>query len=530
MQTSKNTSFFQRLSLYYSTAGFYLNHLMLYLSIWFALVSQLLLIIIDKYILQDDISVFMVERVFSFQVGFALIVPGVLELILESGFIVGMWRYISHCAILVVYSTFHILNTSAYWQHGLTKPSFYLPSGRGSGLEHYFMKDMYETFYSTHWRPAFIIFWMGMVALFLSGNILLFIFMFLLPSAIWLWGAMFLNPGALPSTVHEEQWKRLVNRDMEETKGIVLKHVKWNAFDPIEQRSFFLRRWYKSIIKSIHYVYTAINFGLHTRVLRFIAIIVLLWGLVFSSKIPTYIFTDERRRVLRWDEEETRQKSIFYSNMATSSNSLGLSQELETTPTNTPFSVSKEMKSDNSTQLSIQVPKQPQNQQLQIPQPHYSQPEHSYPQISQPRLLPNPVSQTHTVKTQPQSLEADIPIPAKKLPKLPDVTFPKSEKKEAKSFPKDTPHPKPSTPEDIGSGVGIGIHNISTSTDENLSLEHTSTELSERLSPKEEKKGGVKRTVSILTIPGEKERLKEKGVDIKKKSNKKVRFGGNDSD
>lgn len=29
---------------------------------------------------------------------------------------------------------------------------------------------------------------------------------------IWLWGAMFLNPGSLPSTVHEEQWKRLTNR------------------------------------------------------------------------------------------------------------------------------------------------------------------------------------------------------------------------------------------------------------------------------------------------------------------------------
>src|SRR5690242_11560927 len=44
LQSSSNLSFAQRLSFYYSTVGFYLNHLMLYISVWFALVAQLLLI------------------------------------------------------------------------------------------------------------------------------------------------------------------------------------------------------------------------------------------------------------------------------------------------------------------------------------------------------------------------------------------------------------------------------------------------------------------------------------------------------
>lgn len=44
LQTSWNVDLWQGLSLYYTTVGFYLNHLMLYVSVWFALVSQLFLI------------------------------------------------------------------------------------------------------------------------------------------------------------------------------------------------------------------------------------------------------------------------------------------------------------------------------------------------------------------------------------------------------------------------------------------------------------------------------------------------------
>lgn len=35
----------------------------------------------------------------------------------------------------------------------------------------------------------------------------------------------------------------------------------------------------------------------------------------FSEKIPTYIFTDDRRRLLRWEDEDTRMKSVFLSTM-----------------------------------------------------------------------------------------------------------------------------------------------------------------------------------------------------------------------
>lgn len=44
-------------------------------------------------------------------------------------------------------------------------------TGRGTGLEHYFMRDMYDNFYVTHWRSAFIIFWMGVIALGISQDI-----------------------------------------------------------------------------------------------------------------------------------------------------------------------------------------------------------------------------------------------------------------------------------------------------------------------------------------------------------------------
>lgn len=126
---------------------------------------------------------------------------------------------------------------------------------------------MYDTFYKTHWRAGFLILWMGVLAFVLGGDPYVFVFMYLvcsfttsapsfpsfsfspfpfhqfsfsllfllslpspsppsldahisvlllqLPSAVWLWGVVFLNPGSLPSSVHEEQWKRLLNINMQ---------------------------------------------------------------------------------------------------------------------------------------------------------------------------------------------------------------------------------------------------------------------------------------------------------------------------
>jgi hypothetical protein len=47
------------------------------------------------------------------------------------------------------------------------------------------------------------------------------------------------------------------------------------------------------------------------RAIRGFSMLTLIWEYVFAERIPTFIFTDERRRILRWDEEETRQKSMF---------------------------------------------------------------------------------------------------------------------------------------------------------------------------------------------------------------------------
>ena len=97
----------------------------------------------------------------------------------------------------------------------------------GSGLEHYYMRDMFDTFYKSHWRAGFMvrlhltccvlshcnctsghgvlaasrclmagrvratqILWLGLIVLVLTGNLLVFSVMYLLPAGIWLWGAM----------------------------------------------------------------------------------------------------------------------------------------------------------------------------------------------------------------------------------------------------------------------------------------------------------------------------------------------------
>lgn len=46
---------------------------------------------------------------------------------------------------------------------------------------------------------------------------------------------MFLNPGSLPSTVHEEQWKRLMNIDTEQGRELVKLHSKLNKYHPPPQ-------------------------------------------------------------------------------------------------------------------------------------------------------------------------------------------------------------------------------------------------------------------------------------------------------
>jgi hypothetical protein len=329
LQTSSNVSYFQALSLYYSGVGFYFNHFMLYVSIWFTLVSQAALVVVQGYIYDSTISSYLASRVYSFQAALALVAPGVFQLILEFGLLVGLWQYISRIFILAIYSTFHILNTAAYWQWGLTKTAFYLPSGRGGGLEHYFMKDMYNTFHTTHWKPGFAILWLGIIVLILSGNFVVFFVLYFLPSAIWLWGASFLNPGALPTTVHEEQWKRLVNRDMKETTEVIRDHVKFLRNKPLRgnclrRLAIEIGRCITNFFKTIHWLYTLINFTVHMRVTRFIAIVAMVYELILAPVIPTHIFTDERRRILRWEEEEGRYRSAFYgSSFRNNSNSTG---------------------------------------------------------------------------------------------------------------------------------------------------------------------------------------------------------------
>jgi len=332
LMTSKNVSYFQSLSFYYSTVGFYLNHQMLYLSIWFTLVSQFVLVILQVAILGDQVTNFISNRVFFAQIGYALVAPGILQLVLEKGVIKGVWEFVSHFFILAVYSTFHILNISAFWQFGLKSSAFYLASGRGTGLEHYFMKDMYDNFYKSHWRPAFVIFWMGIIVFGITVDFFIFILMYMAPAGVWLWGAMFLNPGSLPTTVHEEQWKRLTNRDMQEVSDVVRQHSKLDVYQPPVKgnilKRFFVRigRAVRSFWRALHYIYTVVNFAIQMRIVRLIAVLATFWENIMASRIPTYIFVDERRRVLRWEEEETRTQSVFYSMNSDRKSSLQLNK------------------------------------------------------------------------------------------------------------------------------------------------------------------------------------------------------------
>lgn len=202
------------------------------------------------------------------------------------------------------------------------------------------MKDLFSAFYSTHWRPGFAIFWIGIIVLILSKNAAVFFILYLLPAAIWLWGASFLNPGALPTNVHEEQWKRLTNRDLQETKEIVSSHAKINEYyGPIKGnilKKIAIKAYLstKDIFKGIHWLYTWINFAIHMRVVRFIALVTLGYEMVLAPKIPTLIFTDERRRILRWEEEDARYRSAFYGSNFQDKNIINR----ETTSTNSSVS------------------------------------------------------------------------------------------------------------------------------------------------------------------------------------------------
>jgi len=264
-----------------------------------------------------------ITTIFFFaQVGFLLTLPGVFQLISEFGFISGLWDFISHFLILSVYSTFHILNISSYWQRGITNYSFYLPSGRGTGLSHYFFDNMYETFYETHWKWGFIIFWMGIIVVAVSRNPAIWIVMYVLPSGIWLWGAMFLNPGSLPNDVHQEQWKRLTNKDMDTVDEIIEKHCKPRGYQ--KPTGFFLNRFFVGLYRrgvqgyrSLHYLYISINFAVHMRILRAISVVAILWDECLTKKIPTYVFTDEHVKVQAWSKAADRYASTysqFYNN------------------------------------------------------------------------------------------------------------------------------------------------------------------------------------------------------------------------
>jgi hypothetical protein len=96
-----------------------------------------------------------------------------------SFLLIGRLQHLSrpkHCQFLAEVHT-HVTMTSHDIQpcRGLTKNAFYLASGRGSGLEHRFMDDLFSHFYHTHWRAAFVIFWMGVATFALSRDFIVFL-------------------------------------------------------------------------------------------------------------------------------------------------------------------------------------------------------------------------------------------------------------------------------------------------------------------------------------------------------------------
>lgn len=137
---------------------------------------------------------------------------------------------------------------------------------------------------------------MGIVVFIMTTDPVVWFVMFLIPSGIWLWGAMFLNPGSLPSTTHEEQWKRLMNKDMDEVKNIIALHTNINEpFYPLERRGparFFewISRLARRYRRTLHWLYTVVNFAILMRVIRFLGVLTVLLENVLSAKIPTFIW------------------------------------------------------------------------------------------------------------------------------------------------------------------------------------------------------------------------------------------------
>jgi len=107
---------------------------------------------------------------------------------------------------------------------------------------------------------------MGIIVFAFSGDWFMSIMMYLAPSGIWLWGAMFLIPGSLPTSGLSEETQQVVS------KHTVVEHDN-TPIDGSDIKKFIvgigrkIRRFYNIL----HWLYIFINFTIHMKVIRIIS-------------------------------------------------------------------------------------------------------------------------------------------------------------------------------------------------------------------------------------------------------------------
>lgn len=124
--------------------------------------------------------------------------------------------------VIPLYSIFHLWNVAHFWQRGLTSFSYYIPSGRDGCLEHRGLKDLLSEFY-LQWWWGYILLWGGLFCAVLIHQDLSRLFMYLVPSGIWIWGVVFFST-TMPTW--PQHFLRPVVQDWEDAMNLVEETLK----------------------------------------------------------------------------------------------------------------------------------------------------------------------------------------------------------------------------------------------------------------------------------------------------------------
>lgn len=163
------------------------------------------------------------------QLGLTLSVPGLMALILDSGWKNAIVEYVFKLRFVVVsvYSIMHMLQQALFFHNGLIHPAQYIPSGRGAGLSHESIGKIVIAFDNTHFLPAVWLFILGVVGACLRdvGTLSLQFAYVLIIALVWLYAPLVFNRGSFPFETGLDVWARLYGVDLEYVLKFKIRHI-----------------------------------------------------------------------------------------------------------------------------------------------------------------------------------------------------------------------------------------------------------------------------------------------------------------